>query len=186
MASTLNAVAVVCITWSVPLGLSASALIYSTAAMGRKRASTRCRVRAALSIDFSSRDEAAGRPGALMLNGGAQLGWYLRKGSVAGASEELPVGHVCLLFLSAACRRFRCDGVDPGGVWDGEGDVGAERRGGAERSAQGSGQCFLDGADAGGGCEGVGLTGLQQRTGALGSRQDAPLQRREKLRPLCV
>jgi hypothetical protein len=40
----LNAVAVVCITWSVPLGLSASALIYSTAAMGRKRASARCRV----------------------------------------------------------------------------------------------------------------------------------------------
>jgi hypothetical protein len=28
-------------------------------------------------------------------------------------------------------RRFCGDGVDPGGVWDGEGEVGAERRGGA-------------------------------------------------------
>jgi hypothetical protein len=63
--------------------------------MGRKRASTRWRVRAALSIDFSSRDEAAGRPAELMLEEGAQPGGYLRKGSVAGASEELPAG-ACL------------------------------------------------------------------------------------------
>jgi hypothetical protein len=49
---------------------------------GEERASTRCRVRAALSIDFPSRDEAAGRPDALMLYGGAQLGGYLHKGSV--------------------------------------------------------------------------------------------------------
>src|SRR5450755_1813674 len=57
MGSTLNAVAVVCTTWSSPLGVSASALIYSTAVRGRKRASIRWRTRAALSIDFSIQTE---------------------------------------------------------------------------------------------------------------------------------
>src|SRR6202042_1060412 len=54
MASSRNAVAVVVISWSVPRGLSASHPMYSTAATGRNRASTRWRVRAALSIDLSS------------------------------------------------------------------------------------------------------------------------------------
>src|ERR1019366_4322200 len=51
-----------------------------------------------------------------------------------------------------------------------EGEVGAERRGGAERSAQGSRESFLYGADAGGGSEGVGVTGLQPRLGGGAGR----------------
>ena len=42
-----------------------------------------------------------------------------------------------------AGRGFCGDGVDPGGVRDGEGEVGAERRGGAERSGRGSRESFL-------------------------------------------
>src|SRR5580704_1048022 len=50
MGSTFIASAVVERTLSVPLGSTASALTYSTAARGRNRASTRWRIRAALSI----------------------------------------------------------------------------------------------------------------------------------------
>jgi hypothetical protein len=48
-------------------------------------------------------------------------------------------------------RALLRDGADPGGARDGEGAVGAERRGEAERSAQGSRESLLHGADAGGG-----------------------------------
>ena len=52
MGSSLNAVAVLVATWSVPLGSSASAPTYSTAVTGRKTASTRWRTRAALPAAF--------------------------------------------------------------------------------------------------------------------------------------
>src|ERR1700761_6287328 len=58
--STLSAVAVKSTTWSVPLGLSASPPMYSTAATGRKSASTRMRIRVALFTDFSGRIEPGG------------------------------------------------------------------------------------------------------------------------------
>src|ERR1700689_650855 len=62
MGRTLKATAVVVTSWSVPLGLTASPPMYRTAATGRKRASTRRRVRAALSIDVSDRLTAGSRP----------------------------------------------------------------------------------------------------------------------------
>src|SRR5277367_2058683 len=62
MGRTWKATAVVVTTWSVPLGLTASPPMYRTAATGRKRASTRRRVRAALSIDVSDSVTAGSRP----------------------------------------------------------------------------------------------------------------------------
>src|SRR5208337_2976519 len=93
-------------------------------------------------------------------------------------------------FQRTAGRGFRGDGVDPGGVRDGEGEVGAERRGGAERSGHGSLESFLDDADAGGGGKGVGLAGLQPGFGggavrAGGSRPPDRLVGRGCRRP-CI
>ena len=61
MGSSLNAVAVLVTTWSVPLGSSASAPTYSTAVIGRKAANTRWRAREALSVGFSGRPGWRGR-----------------------------------------------------------------------------------------------------------------------------
>src|SRR6185437_2372063 len=106
--------------------------------MGRKSASTRCRVRAALSTDSPIRTGNNAR-----LDNEIQV--IDRRFLSVSLAEVLCLDHLPvplsatsvspeLMFPPPALEpylfrpRVCCDGVDPGGVWDGEGEVGAKRR----------------------------------------------------------
>jgi hypothetical protein len=58
-------------------------------------------------------------------------------------------------------KLFRPKSVDPGGVLYCEGEVGAERRRGAQSSADGARECLLDGSDARGRCKDIGIAGFE-------------------------
>ena len=148
--------------------------------------SAACRVRAALSIDFSS------RVGADRLGGGSRAfprSWavsisFSPRTSVAGRRRAVVARTAVFRVCGGLCRAVtgvRLAVLVRGPCRSGwcRGSSGRNRRrtprGGGDCAMSGSGQSFLDGADAGGGGEGAGLVGLQPcgccgavRAGGLG------------------